>query len=136
MTVLDSSTFYSFVGKDGQTIAGVVGLASILATTLLYLSRGSSNKDEFPKLRGIQLYHAWNFFQRRYDFLHSNFERKGDSFSFDVLNHKIIALTGEEARHAFFSNPALNLEEGNKILFGMVRASLNSGRAAYLPRHT
>jgi len=77
---------------------------------------------EFPKLRGIQLYHAWNFFRRRYDFLHSNFEQNlGKSFSFNVLHHNIVALTGDDARQFFYSNPHLIFSEGYKNLTGAVR---------------
>jgi len=108
---------------NNELPAGAVGAAVILATTTVYYVLSSNEgEDEFPKLRGVQLYHAWNFFQRRYDFLHSNFERNfGKSFSFNVLHHKIIALIGEDARQAFFSNPHINLNEGYKILVGAVR---------------
>ena len=106
--------------------AGTVGVAVILATTAAYYAFSSNDREhEFPKLRGVQIYHAWNFFQRRYDFLHSNFERNfGKSFSFNVLHHNIIALIGDDARQAFFSNPHINLNEGYKILVGAVRVYL------------
>jgi sterol 14-demethylase len=54
-----------------------------------------------------------------------NFKRNlGKSFSFKVLHHTIVALTGEDARRAFFSSPRLSFDEGYKILKGAVRVSL------------
>jgi len=121
-----NSILNSVVGEDNQLVAGAVGVAAVLVITAVYHALGSKDKEnEFPKLRGIQLYHAWSFFQRRYDFLHSNFERNlGKSFSFNVLHHNVIALAGEDARQAFYSNPHLNFSDGYKILMGAVRISL------------
>jgi len=126
MFALNSTVLNTVAGEDNQLVAGAVGAAAILVTAALYYTLSSSDKEhEFPKLRGIQLYHAWNFFQRRYDFLQSNFERNfGKSFSFNVLHHNVIVLAGEDARQAFFSDPHLNLFEGFKILMGAVRVSL------------
>jgi len=126
MSALNSTLLNSVAGEDNQLVAGAVGAAAILATTAVYYALNSKDKEhDFPKLRGIQLYHAWNFFQRRYDFLQSNFERNfGKSFSFNVLHHNVIALTGEDARQVFFSNQHLNFDEGYKILMGAVRVSL------------
>ena len=126
MSALNSTVLNSVAGKDNQLAAGVVGAAAILAATTVYYTLSSKGEDrDFPKLQGIQLYHAWNFFQRRYDFLQSNFKRiPGKSFSFNVLHHKVVALAGEDARQAFFSNPHLNQREGYKILMGAVRVPL------------
>ena len=125
MSVLNSRILTPVVGEDNQLVAGVIGVAAILATTAAYYAfRSEDKEDEFPKLRGIQLYHAWNFFRRRYDFFRSNFERNpGKGFSFNVLHHNIIALTGEDARQAFFSNAHLNPNQGYRILVGTVRVS-------------
>lgn len=120
-TILNSAT-----GEDNKLIAGAVGAAAIITATAAYYAL--SHKGEahtFPKLRGIQLYHAWNFFERRYDFLQSNFKRNfGKSFSFNVLRHNVVALTGENARQAFYSNSHLLFDEGYKILMGAVRVSV------------
>ena len=111
--------------EDNQLVVGIVSAAAILVITSVYYVFGSrDNAHEFSKLRGIQLYHAWNFFRRRYDFLHSNFERNlGESFSFNVLHHNVVALVGEDARRVFYSSPHLNISEGYKILMGSVRVS-------------
>jgi hypothetical protein len=110
---------------DSQLVIGAVGTTATLAITAVYYILNSKDKGrEFPKLRGIQLYHAWEFFRRRYDFLHSNFERNlGKSFSFNILHHNVVALTGDDARQVFYSNPHLNFSEGYKILMGAVRVS-------------
>ena len=120
MSALDSTM------PSNQLVAGAVGAAAVLAATAVYYAlTPEDGEQDSPKLRGIQLYHAWNFFQRRFDFLHTNFERNlGKGFSFNVLHHTVVALVGEEARQAFFSNPHLNINEGYKILMGAVRVSL------------
>ena len=124
MSAFNSTILSSVAGEDNRLVAGAVGAAAILATTAYYTLSSRDEEHDFPKLRGIQLYHAWNFFQRRYDFLHSNFKRNlGKSFSFNVLHHNIVALTGEDARQAFYSHPQLDFTEGYKILMGAVRVS-------------
>ena len=40
-----------------------------------------------------------------------------------MLHHNIVALTGEDARQVFFSDPHLNFNKGYKILMGAVRVS-------------
>jgi hypothetical protein len=120
-------TVPSFVaGEDNQRIAGAVGTAVILVITILYYALGSKDTEhDFPKLRGIQLYHTWNFFQWQYDFLRSNFNQNdGKSFSFNVLHHNIVALTGQDARRVFYSNSQLDVHEGYKLLMGGVRVPL------------
>jgi len=123
MSALNSTILSSIAGEDNQLVAGVIGAAAILATTVAYYALSSKDEeDEFPKLRGLQIYHAWNFFQRRFDFLQSNFSRNlGRSFSFKVLHHTVVALAGEDARQAFFSDPHLGFNEGYMILMGAVR---------------
>ena len=124
MTILDFTILDSVGGEDDRFVAGAVGVAAILTTAAAYYALSSKNKDHgFPKLRGIQLYHAWNFFQRRHDFLQSNFKQNhGRSFSFNVLHHNIVALSGEDARRAFFSSPDLNVDEGYRVLRGTVHS--------------
>jgi len=126
MSTFNSTLLNSVAGEDNQLIACALGAAAILATTAVYRALSTKDKHhEFPKLRGIQLYHACNFFYQRDDFLQVNFKRNfGKSFSFNVLHHNVIALTGEDARRVFFSNPHLNFDEGYKILMGAVRVSL------------
>ena len=133
MSALNSILLNSVAGEDKQLIAGTAGVAATLATNAVYYALGYKDEShDFPKLRGIQLYHAWNFFHRRHDFMQSNFKRNlGKSFSFNVLHHNIVALTGEDARLVFYSNPHLDFDEGYKILLEAVRISLPSGRRFY-----
>ena len=113
--------------QDNQLVTAVFGfgVAALLATTVIhYFLSFRDGKGDFPKLPGIQFYHAWNFFRNRQDFIHSNLERNsGQSFSFDVGHHKVIALTGEEARRKFYSDPRMDLSAGFRILSGKVRIS-------------
>ena len=127
MSVPSSPTPTSAHGEDNQFFAGAVVAVVILATTAAYYTLASQDKEDgFPKLQGIQLYHAWNFFRRRYDFFWSNLERNpGEGFSFNVLHHNIIALAGKDARQFFFSNPHLNFNQGYRILVGTVCFSLS-----------
>jgi len=123
-----NSTIASLIAvEDNRLLVGVVSTAVILAITAAYYNLSSKDRGrEFPRLRGIQLYHAWNFFRRRHDFLHSNFGRNpGKSFSFSVLRHNVIALAGDDARRVFYSNPHLSISEGYKNLKGAVSVFLS-----------
>lgn len=123
MSAFNSTLLHSVVSEDNQLYASVAGVATVLATTAVIYAFGSKGKEgEFPRLSGLQPYHAWNFFQRRYDFLMTGYRKNaGQSFYFKVLSNKIIALSGEDARQIFFSNPHLSVDEGYKILMGAVR---------------
>ena len=122
------SALYFAASENNQLVTAGVGLgvAALFVTTTIYYSFGfKARENDFPKLPGIQLYHAWNFFQRRQNFINSNFERNsGQSFSFDAGHHRVIALAGEDARHAFYSDPSMDLSAGFKILKGAVRIVL------------
>ena len=123
MSTLSAAILHSVMGEDNQLVAIVVGAATIFATTTVYYALTSKVQEhEFQNLQGIQLYHAWNFFQRRYDFLQSNLERNlGKSFAFNMHHNKIIVLAGEEARKAFYSNLQLSVSKGYAVLGGVVR---------------
>lgn len=121
------TTLGSTAWENRQLVAVAVGVAAVVATTAVYYALNPKyREDELPMLRGIQLYHTWNFFRRRHDFLLSNYERNlGKSFSFNLFHHKVIALTGEDARQTFFSNRNFSIDEGHKILIGNVRVALS-----------
>ena len=126
MSTLVPTVLYPFTSGDNHLVAGAIGIAAALAAAAVYCVLGSKDKEgEFPKLPGIQLYHAWNFFRWRYDFLQSNYERNlGKSFSFDVVHHKLIALTGEEARRIFFSDPHFDISQAFTLFTGSVLVSI------------
>ena len=123
MSALDSAIFH-FVAEDNKLIAAAFGASALLAATAVYYSTGPKDKDkehDFPKLPGIQFFHAWSFFQRKFDFLHEKFEvTMGKSFSFDVVNYKMIALNGDEASRVFYTNPGFNLSQGFMLMMGAV----------------
>ena len=76
MFVLNSTILDSIGGEDNRFVVSAAAVAATLATAAAYYTLSSKDKEhDFPKLRGIQLYHAWSFFQRRHDFLRSNFKR-------------------------------------------------------------
>ncbi|KAJ7141246.1 cytochrome P450 [Mycena epipterygia] len=111
-------------------MASEYGLTTIiLALSLLCLStiftyyrtkpQKSNNGLNIPELGSFSLLAAWPFFSRRDDFLWSNFKKTGvQMFRFRVLQHHVVAMRGTEARQAFFTDKALNLPEGYKLLFG------------------
>jgi hypothetical protein len=126
MSALNSTVLGFVAGEDNQRITGAVCTAVILVITILYYALSSkATEHDFPKLRGIQLYHAWSFLRWRYDFLRSNFNQNdGKSFSFNVLHHNVVALTGEDARRVFYSNSHLEAREAYRLLMGGVRVPL------------
>ncbi|KAJ7684621.1 cytochrome P450 [Mycena polygramma] len=70
-------------------------------------------------LGGYPMLSAWLFFTKRYDFLCDTFKRTGQNmFRFRVLQHHVVALSGEEGRKAFFSEKNFDMEEGYRILGG------------------
>jgi sterol 14-demethylase len=71
------------------TLAAVSSLLMGLLCTLLYAYFFSSGNDanKIRALRGFSVVNAWMFFNKRYDFLRSNFDKTGhDLFSFKVLH--------------------------------------------------
>lgn len=82
----------------------------------------SGTEAELHRLWGPSSLTAWQFFNKRYDFLRSNFAKTDQRlFSFRVLGHSVVALSGEEARNAFFDTRSLDFHEGYKVLQGAVR---------------
>ena len=129
---MNSTISHFVVGEGNRLVASAIGLGATLVTTIIYFALKSDDKKyEFPKLPGIQILHAWNFFKRRHDFLQSSFKRtSGKSFSFNALQHNVIALAGEEGRQAFFSSPYLDISEGVKFLVGAVRVLVTQSRSS------
>ena len=129
MSLPNSIILNAVAGEVNQLIAGALIIA---ATAAYYALSSRDNAHEFPKLPGIQLYHAWSFYQGRYDFLQSNFKRSfGKSFSFNILHHNVIALSGEDARRVIHSADLNVSVEGVMILTGGVWTSPTGNR---LPR--
>ena len=65
MSTLDFTILNFVADEDNQFVASTFGAAAILVATAVYYVLSSKDKTrEFPKLGGIRLYYAWNFFQR------------------------------------------------------------------------
>jgi hypothetical protein len=118
----------------------VLGLLILLACWIYYpnwLQQFYETKSVY-ELGGFHLIHAISFFSKRYDFLRSQFERTGQKlFQFRILQvsglftltalsilkyikHRVVALSGEVGREAFFTNRHLDILEGYKIFQGGV----------------
>ncbi|KIM88310.1 hypothetical protein PILCRDRAFT_253602 [Piloderma croceum F 1598] len=71
------------------------------------------------QLGGFSIINAWTFFNKRYEFLWSNFNKTGqDLFSFKVLQHKVVAMSGEASRITFFNEKDLDFSQGYRLLMG------------------
>ncbi|KAJ7081264.1 cytochrome P450 [Mycena epipterygia] len=105
----------SFIAKNAYTSQGVVAVAvtiGVLSTSYLY-------RLNTHELRGIWILDAWSFFTRRHDFLADTFRRSRQKFfRFRVLQHRVLASSGLDARKAFLTEKGLSLAEGYKILLG------------------
>jgi hypothetical protein len=66
-------------------LAAASSVLLILSTFYAYLF-SDSKANKIHELRGFSILNAWAFFNKRYDFLRSNFDKTGhDLFSFKVL---------------------------------------------------
>ncbi|KAJ3502212.1 hypothetical protein NLJ89_g8989 [Agrocybe chaxingu] len=94
-------------------------VSAVLLAVYVYRLLAPSAKGSIKQLGGIPIVTAWTFFTKRYDFLWSHFKKSTDPhFRFQVLQHQVVALRGEEARKAFFDTKSLDFIEGYKILMG------------------
>ncbi|KAG6887785.1 hypothetical protein C0995_012765 [Termitomyces sp. Mi166 len=97
--------------------AVVVALVAAPALRILFLNTRSSGP--IRDLNGISFLVAWSFFTKRYDFMWSNFKKTGAKmFRFRVLNHTVVALSGDTARKFFYNEQGLDLIEGYRMLMG------------------
>ncbi|KAJ7739145.1 cytochrome P450 [Mycena metata] len=111
----------TFMAASTQNVllAGLVATAIGTALTSYLLAERPAAPGEVHELGGFWLPNAWSFFTRRYDFVRDNFRRTRQKlFQFRVLQHRVIASSGEDARKAFFGDKSLSLGEGYKILLG------------------
>lgn len=69
------------------------------------------------KLGGILA--AWPFFTHRYDFIKYNFQKtRQNMFSFNILDHTVMAVRGVDARRAFYDDKGFSFNQGYIILMG------------------
>ncbi|KAF9482295.1 cytochrome P450 [Pholiota conissans] len=113
-------TFLQSLSEDKSEVI-IYASSAILAlgAYLLYVALSTSANGSIKKLGGFPVLTAWTFFTRRYDFIWDNFSKSSDPhFKFQVLQHQVVALRGEEARQTFFDSKSLDSLEGYKILMG------------------
>ncbi|EPQ52237.1 cytochrome P450 [Gloeophyllum trabeum ATCC 11539] len=102
-------------------------IAIVVAAVLLILALCSSPFATKPKdgepahLPDHSLFAIVPFFRNRFDFLSWGFRVTGESlFQFRLLQHQVIAVSGEAGRKAFFTAKSLDLNEGFKVLSGAI----------------
>ncbi|KDR74057.1 hypothetical protein GALMADRAFT_141795 [Galerina marginata CBS 339.88] len=102
------------------SLTGLSSLAFAILALVVYRSLSTTSKrSTVRQIGGLQIFNAWTFFSKRYDFLWSNFRASSDPhFKFQVLQHQIVALRGEEARKVFFDTKNLDFLEGYKLFMG------------------
>jgi hypothetical protein len=65
--------------------AAISSLLLVIGTSYAYFY-SSNDAKKIHRLKGFSVINAWTFFNKRYDFLRSNFDKTGqDLFSFKVL---------------------------------------------------
>lgn len=95
----------------------VFGTLGIVLCSFFLLRTRTNGK--IYDLGGIPLVIAWTFFTKRWDFIRGHFANTGGKmYRFRVLQHRVIALTGEQSRKIFFNNHSLDISEGYRILLG------------------
>jgi sterol 14-demethylase len=114
--------------------------AGLLFVLISAFALRPTKSDKIRDLRGIPVVTAWGFFTKRFDFIQRHLKKSGGKmFRFRVLQasskftkilisfttanllsfqHRVIAVTGEQARKVFYNDQSLDLTEGYKILMG------------------
>ncbi|KAK2464566.1 hypothetical protein APHAL10511_003424 [Amanita phalloides] len=122
----------------------------LLLIILLLISFEKPESDDPTYLPCCSIFTIMPFFRTRYDFLNWGFEATGQNiYQFNLLNNKVIVVSGDSARHTYFTAKGLDLTEGFKILSGAIpivkgitsdlqtqRVALIHKRLASIQRHT
>ncbi|KAF7974039.1 hypothetical protein HWV62_13571 [Athelia sp. TMB] len=110
------------MGAGSQWAASPVILAMTSAFLLIagtiHSYKASNDPAKIPQLGGFSITNAWTFFTKRYEFLAANHARGYEMFSFNVLQHKVVAMSGVGPRHVFFHDKHLSFTEGYALLMG------------------
>ena len=86
LEILPSWAQESLVDSKAVFITAVAGLLVVTLSTYRLQSQVQHDKSGIHELGGWSRFTAWPFFSRRYDFLHSNWEKTGQElFQFRVL---------------------------------------------------
>jgi hypothetical protein len=67
-------------------LGAVSSLLLILSTSYVYSAYSGNDPKKVHRIGGLSIINAWAFFNKRYDFLRTNFDKTGlHLFSFKVL---------------------------------------------------
>jgi hypothetical protein len=76
-------------------LAALSGLLLILTTSYGYFFPPDNSATNIHRLGGSAVANAWAFFNERYDFLRSNFDKTGhESFSFKMFHASVNLCSG------------------------------------------
>ncbi|KIM79953.1 hypothetical protein PILCRDRAFT_822816 [Piloderma croceum F 1598] len=99
--------------------APVTGLLLVLGTLYARSVYSGNDTSKIYQLGGFSIVNAWTFFNKRYDFLRSNFDKTGhELFAFKVLHYQVVAMSGEDARKTFFNEKRLSFAKGYQLFMG------------------
>ncbi|KAF7968863.1 hypothetical protein HWV62_29186 [Athelia sp. TMB] len=119
LEILPSWAQESLVDSKAVFITAAAGLLIVTLSTYRLQSTVQHDKSGIYELGGWSRFTAWPFFSRRYDFLHSNWEKTGQElFQFRVLQHTVVAVSGEAGRKVFHDDKHLDFTQGYQILLG------------------
>ncbi|KAG6906542.1 hypothetical protein DXG01_013250 [Tephrocybe rancida] len=100
------------------TLYAALVVATITAAAIQSLFRRPPS-GKIHDFGTFSFFSAWAFFAKRHDFIWDNFKKLGTKmFRFRVLRHSVVALSGEAARVAFFTEPGFQLREGYGLSIG------------------
>ncbi|QRV94605.1 cytochrome P450 family protein [Ceratobasidium sp. AG-Ba] len=134
-------TYRSELPVDATTLPVALGVTAALGVFLIRHLLATDN-TQIKKLRGWPLVGQWSFFTKSVkrgmvgalyslthglyltckslDFIMNGFHQTANEpmFGFNILQHNIVAVRGEEARKVFFDRRDLSFTEGYRLLFG------------------
>ncbi|KAG6907956.1 hypothetical protein DXG01_006744 [Tephrocybe rancida] len=103
---------------SSAALYAALAVATITAVAIQSLFRRPPS-GKIHDLGVFSLLSAWAFFAKRHDFIRANFKKVGTKmFRFRVLSHSVVALSGDVARKAFFTEPGLELRDGYALAVG------------------
>ncbi|KII84285.1 hypothetical protein PLICRDRAFT_57687 [Plicaturopsis crispa FD-325 SS-3] len=108
-----------------SSASGTVQLALLFTAAWVLLAicfaRPRAPESGAASLPQHPFFNIWQFYRRRFDFINSGFRVTGKPvFQFSLLQHRVVALSGESGRTAFFNSKSLDLHEGFKVLLGAI----------------
>ncbi|KAG8743136.1 hypothetical protein FRC10_000353 [Ceratobasidium sp. 414] len=141
---MNNSLPLHFEGQQPDVVAAitnpqvVLGTAAALGAALAWYLL-TVNNSRIQKIRGWPLVGQWSFFTKRHgeafeprtsplrvlkirftDFVLEGFHKLPNEsmFGFNILEHNVVAIRGEEARKTFFDRRDLSFIEGYRLLLG------------------